>query len=53
MDPETVLNAIATEYPVTKIAVCVCGPEPVVFATWDAVNRHGNRFDLHHETFNF
>jgi predicted ferric reductase len=51
-----IFRHVADSHPGSAVAVCVCGPPPVVFATWDQCSQarlKGLHFDLHFETFIF
>eukprot|EP01105_Mastigella_eilhardi_P018833 TRINITY_DN4392_c0_g1_i2.p1 TRINITY_DN4392_c0_g1~~TRINITY_DN4392_c0_g1_i2.p1 ORF type:complete len:1205 (-),score=276.71 TRINITY_DN4392_c0_g1_i2:2925-6539(-) len=55
LDIKKELGTIAEQHPGAAVAVCVCGPEPLVNSVWDkctALKRQGHTFDLHRETFN-
>eukprot|EP00727_Mastigamoeba_balamuthi_P005148 m51a1_g14631 ferric reductase (1061) ;mRNA; f:19649-23783 len=56
MNVRDVLGAASAACAGADVAVCVCGPPPVVHAVWDDVThlkRRGMRLDLHYESFIF
>jgi predicted ferric reductase len=55
-DFEAVFNTMSADHPNKSTVVFACGPAPMVNDCWDrSVDRkkNGQRFDFHHETFDF
>jgi len=55
-DVSAVFDDVAQAKPNKAVTVFACGPAAMVNSAWDKANsmeRSGNRFDFHHETFEF